>query len=63
MPGIGGVIRSSSKEELGDAIRSHKEAISQAITTGDMDQVRKANEKWFKEEMKEVDDYSRMING
>ena len=49
-----------AKQELGNAIKSHKDRIDEAIETGDMDNVRSANEIGFKEEVKEVEEYSRM---
>jgi hypothetical protein len=46
------------RQELYDAIKSHKIAIEVAIKTGDMDQVRQANEEWFHREMMEIESYS-----
>lgn len=57
----GGIRKNGNgKKELGNAIRGHKDAVSDAIKTGDMEKVREANNIGFKEEMKEVKEYARM---
>jgi hypothetical protein len=57
----GGIRKNGNgKKELGNAIRGHRDAVSDAIKTGDMEKVREANNIGFKEEMREVKEYSRM---
>ena len=51
----------SGRKELGNAIRGHRDAVSAAIKTGDMEQVREANNIGFKKELKEVSEYARMV--
>lgn len=57
----GGIRKNGNgKKRLGNAIRGHRDAVSAAIKTGDMDKVRQANNIGFKRELIEVREYSRM---
>ncbi len=48
------------KRELGNAIKGHFDRIEDAIRTGNMDSVRRANRVGFQKEKQEVKDYARM---
>ncbi len=60
MPAGGIRKKGNGKKELGNAIRGHRDAVSAAIKTGDMEQIRQANNIGFKRELKEVSEYARM---
>jgi len=67
---IGGIKKIEDKldnfrgmQDIADSIKSHKTAIDVAINTGDMSQVRQVNEEWFSNEMREVENYMRIIDG
>jgi hypothetical protein len=47
-----------AKNKLIDSIKSHKIAIDVAIKTGDMSQVRQANEEYYSREIAEAEGHS-----
>jgi hypothetical protein len=50
----------SGRQELGRAVRSHHDRIEDAIRTGNMANVRRANRIGYNEERREIKEYARM---
>lgn len=56
----GGTDRNAGRQQLGNAIKSHHDRINDAIRTGSMDNVRRANRIGYNEERREIKEYARM---